>query len=140
MGVEIKSDIKIIAKLLLILLLVFPAEIFAGNTGSICFGENLAKPMEEHSDRLYLKIGNSPPLYFNRPQSGPVLTGLDLNLVYQVKVYFNGNLTASWKLDFKELNTTDVLIWRAAGSWRMEPVSECKAWNLSDEEIVDGEF
>lgn len=125
MGVEVKSEIKWVAKSLCILLLVFPAEIFAGNSaGSVCFGENLAKPFEEHSDRLYLKIDDSSPLYFNRPQTGPVLNNLDLNVTHQVKVYFDDKLVSSWKLDFKELNTRSVLIWRAAGSWRMEPVEE----------------
>jgi hypothetical protein len=132
MGVEIKSWIKTIAKLFLILLLGFPAKVFAGNpTGSVCFGENLAKPFAEHSDRLYLKINNSPALYFNRPQTGPVLNNLDLNALHKVVVYFDNKPVNSWTLDFKKLNTRSVLIWRAAGSWRMEAISESECRTIN---------
>jgi hypothetical protein len=96
--------------------------------GTVCFGRNLAKPASEHSDRLYLRIDESEKLYFNHKYDGPVVRDLDPNVVHAVSVYFDDQLSESWRLDFNKLNTRCVLIWRAAGSWRMEPIeaSECR--------------
>ena len=97
-------------------------------SGKVCFGKNLAKPHSEHTDRLYIKIDDSEKLYFNQPHKGPVLDNLDLKTDHMAKVYFDDQLALSWKFNFEKLNTRAVVIWRAAGSWRMEPVegSICK--------------
>jgi len=98
------------------------------HSGTVCFGKNLAKPSSEHTDRLYLKIDDSEKLYFNRPQNGPVLANLDINRTHMVKVYFDDQLGKSWTLNYSKLNTQSVIIWRSAGSWRMEPnkAFDCK--------------
>lgn len=91
--------------------------------GKVCFGKNLSKVADEHSDRLYLKIDNSKKLYFNRKHDGAVLANLDLARDHVVKVYFGDQLGMSWKFNFTKRKTRRVLIWRSAGSWRMEAVS-----------------
>jgi hypothetical protein len=98
------------------------------NIGKVCFGKNLAKPFSEHTDRLYLKIDDSDKLYFNRQHSGPVIDNLYINTDHIVKVYFDDQVCKSWILNFSKLNTQRVIIWRSAGSWRMEPAegSICK--------------
>jgi hypothetical protein len=117
-------------KHILLLLCVLSSTAVAANsqTGTVCFGNNLAIPASEHTDRLYLKIDDSEKLYFNRPQNGPVLANLDINKMHMVKVYFDDQLGKSWTFNYSKLNTQSVIIWRAAGSWRMEPskASECK--------------
>lgn len=99
-------------------------------TGIVCLGKNLALPYEEHTDRLYLRIDDSAPIHFLRPYSGPrvVARNLDFRKDHLVKVYFDGQVAQSWKLNFSELRTNSVLVWRAPGSWRMESndVSSCK--------------
>ena len=110
-------------------LLIFSTSVSANdNVGKICFGKNLAKPASEHTDRLYLKINDSKKLYFNRPYKGPVLENLYLDKDHIVKVYFDDQLVTSWILSYSKLKTQSVIIWRSAGSWRMEPVDEslCK--------------
>ena len=107
----------------LLLLLLFISTVVASGeqSGNVCFGKNLAKPLSEHTDRLYLKIDDSKKLYFNKPQKqGPVITHLDINSDHMVKVYFDDILTQSWTLNFSKLNTQSVIIWRSTGSWRME--------------------
>lgn len=98
--------------------------------GTVCLGKNLAKSSSEHSDRLFLKIDDSQGIYFSRPYNGPikVVKNLDINKDYIVYVYFDNEVVQSWKLNFSGLKTESVLIWRAAGSWRMEAVeaSLCK--------------
>jgi hypothetical protein len=98
--------------------------------GTVCLGKNLAKSLSEHSDRLYLKIDNSEKFTFERPYSGPtvVMDNLALNKDYMVYVYFDDEIVQSWELNFSKLQTESVLIWRAAGSWRMESnqASSCK--------------
>ena len=90
------------------------------------FWEDLAKPSSEHTDRLYLKINDSEKLYFNRPYKGPVLENLNLNKDHIVKVYFDDQIVISWILSYSKLKTQSVIIWRSAGSWRMEAVEESK--------------
>ena len=109
--------------------MIFSTSVLADeNVGRVCFGKNLAKPLIEHTDRLYLKIDDSDRLFFNRPHEGPVLKNLELNKDHIVKVFFDDQIVQSWKFNFSKLNTQNVIIWRAAGSWRMEPVAEsnCK--------------
>lgn len=97
--------------------------------GTVCLGKNLSKVSSEHSDRLYIKIGDSSRIYFLRPYSGPgiVLKNLDIKKDFSVSIFFDDEVTQSWKLNFSKLKTESVLIWRSAGSWRMEPnkVSTC---------------
>lgn len=92
-------------------------------TGTVCLGKNLALPYEEHTDRLHLRIDDSPNIYFAYPYSGPrvIAQNLDLYKDHLVKVYFDGQVAQSWKLNFSELKTNSVLVWRAPGAWRMEP-------------------
>jgi hypothetical protein len=98
--------------------------------GTVCLGENLAKPLDEHSDRLYLKIDDSPRIYFARPYRGPRVVAQNLNIQkdHMVQVYFDNQLVRSWKLNFSKMKTGSVVVWRASGSWRMEPneVTSCK--------------
>jgi len=98
--------------------------------GTVCLGKNLAKSSGEHSTRLYLKVGNSKNIYFMRPYNGPeaVVKNLDINKDHMVYVYFDNRIVQSWELNFSNLKTASVLIWRASGSWRMEPneASSCK--------------
>ena len=90
--------------------------------GTVCLGKNLAKPLSEHSNRLYLTVNNSKKIYFLRPYRGPkmVFNNLDLSKVHTINIYFDDKITQSWKLNFSKLKTNSVLIWRAPGSWRME--------------------
>ena len=114
-------------KHLIFVLLIFSTSVSANdNVGKVCFGNNLAKPSSEHTDRLYLKINDSEKLYFNRLHKGPVLENLDLNIDHIVKVYFDDQIVISWILSYSKLKTQSVIIWRYAGSWRMEPVEETK--------------
>ncbi len=116
------------------LLLIFVSSINVASStelqGTVCLGKNLAKTMSEHSDRLYLKIDDSQNIVFAHPYDGPivVMQGLDLSKEHMVYVYFDDQIAQSWRLNFSKLKTDSVLIWRAAGSWRMEPneVSACK--------------
>jgi hypothetical protein len=116
-----------VLKLAVLILLLFSTSVFANeNTGSVYFGKNLAKPLDEHTDKLYLKIDNSEKLYFNRKHDGPVLENLDLNKDHAVNVYFDDKVVQSWILNYSKLNTHAVLIWRSAGSWRMEVLENSK--------------
>jgi hypothetical protein len=90
-------------------------------SGEVFFGKNLAKPASEHTDRLYLRIDDSKIQYFNRKHEGPVFENLDLEKDYIVKVYFDDELCCSWIMNFSKMKTKSVIIWRSAGSWRMEP-------------------
>ncbi len=104
-----------------LVLIFFTTPIFAGDDlGKVCFGKNLAKIASEQTDRLYLRINDSEKLFFNRKHEGPVINNLNLEKDHIVKVYFDDVIGMSWKLNFKNLNTQSVIIWRAAGSWRME--------------------
>lgn len=94
--------------------------------GKVCFGKNLGKASSEYSDLLRIQIGQSEKISFNQKLKKPflALSGLDLNKTHMVKVYFDDKVGMSWPLNFNKLNTATVLIWRAAGSWRMEVVGD----------------
>ena len=91
--------------------------------GRVCLGKNLAKPLVEHSERLYLKINDSEKRFFDEPYDGPriIADGLDIQRNHIIKVYFDNEIVQSWTLNFRSLDTNCVLIWRAAGAWRMKP-------------------
>jgi hypothetical protein len=103
-------------------LLVFFSGTAVGGDCSVCLGRNLSVALSEHSQQLYLTIGNSSPIYFYKPQPPPriVASGLDRNKRHLVQVYFDENVVASWYLDFERLKSNTAYIWRAKGSWRME--------------------
>ena len=92
--------------------------------GSVCLGKNLSIVASDHSDRLYITVGDSPRIYFDRASDGPklVVQHLDLDKSHVIKVHFDGEVVESWKLNFATLATDTVLVWRAKGSWRMEPI------------------
>jgi hypothetical protein len=94
-----------------------------GGDCSVCLGRNLSVASSEHSERLYLTIEDSPPIYFYKPQPPPriVARGLDRTKRYLVRVHFDGQVVASWHLDFNKLESNMAYIWRAKGSWRMDP-------------------
>ena len=118
------------AVLFVMLMSFSSAGLSAESTGAVCLGKNLAKSLDEHSDRLYIKINDSQIIRFESPYSGPtvVMDNMDLNSDHRVYVYFDDEVVQSWKLNFAKLHTESVLIWRASGSWRMEPnqVTSCK--------------
>jgi hypothetical protein len=112
------------------LLLLFLSAASAGahdTAGQVFFGQNLAKAFCEHTDRVYLKIDDSEKLYFNRDHDGPVVDNLNPKVDHVVTVYFDDQVAQSWIFNFAELKTQRVVIWRAAGAWRMEP---CDAWGV----------
>ena len=110
---------------IIFMLLLFSISAFADNDmGRVFFGKNYAKPLSEHTDRLYLRINESAKLYVNRRDEGPFLEDLDLNADHVVSVYFDDKIVQSWILNFSDLKTREVLIWRSAGAWRMAPLSE----------------
>ncbi len=116
-------------KYLLSLSMLLTSPVFADEAlGIVCFGKNLAKPFSEHTDRLFIRIDDSEKLYFNRSYDGPVLDDLDLKTDHIAKVYFDDQVALSWKFNYSDLNTQVVVIWRAAGSWRMESLegTACK--------------
>ena len=108
--------------LVLGLLILLPMFCFASEQfGKVYFGENLAKSYSEHTDSLKIQINDSDKYLFNAKYSDSVVSNLNLNETHIVKVFFDGVLVQSWKLNFKKLKTNSVVIWRSAGSWRMEP-------------------
>lgn len=122
---------QMLSILALFFLLSFSYKAFSNEQkGIVCLGQNLAKAASEHSNRLYLKVGDSEKIYFVDPYNGPRITlkNLDLQKAHTVKVFYDDQVVQSWKLNFVELKTESVLIWRASGSWRMEPydASLCK--------------
>ena len=104
------------------LAVLFNGTAFGGDC-AVCLGQNLSVALSEHSERLFLTIGNSAPIYFYKPQPPPriVADGLDRAKPYLVRVHFDGQVVASWYLDFDKLGSDMAYIWRAKGSWRMDP-------------------
>ena len=102
-------------------------------TGTVCLGSNYAKPLAEHTKRLYLKVNDSSKIYFLESNQPPriVIEGLTLGSTHTVYVYFDNKLRESWKLNFGKLGSHAALIWRAGGSWRMEPIdpTSCASQN-----------
>lgn len=98
--------------------------------GAVCLGENLSVVASEHSDRLYLTVGNSEKIYFKQPAQPPrlVLKSLPLDQDLMVKVYFDDRVVSSWPLNYSKIDAGTVIIWRAKGSWRMDPIdiSQCR--------------
>ena len=78
-----------------------------GGDCSVCLGPNLSVALSEHPERLYLTIGDSPPIYFYKPQKPPLIVcqGLDRNRRYAVKVYFDDKIVRSRHLDFRKLKS-----------------------------------
>ena len=114
--------IRIIISILLFLGL--SSIVLAEDSGTVCLEENLSIVASEHTELLYITIGDSNKIYFKWPYKNPriVLNNLEINKDYIVKVYYDNKLVTSWKLNFKEIGTNSVVIWRAKASWRMEPI------------------
>lgn len=107
----------------LIFLLVANAAVASEPGGFACLGKNNAKV---HAERVYLRIDDSQEIYFGARESKPpiVAKALSLNDDHQVKVYLDDQLVRSWSLSFAQLGSSGVLLWRSAGGWQMEPISE----------------
>ncbi len=63
----------------------------------VCPGLNLSVAYTEHSERLYIRIGDSPPIYFYKPDKPPkiIANGLDKNKKYIIRVYFDNKVVRS---------------------------------------------
>jgi hypothetical protein len=124
------SVLRVLLLIIMVQVLGFDIALSSELKGTICLGKNLAKTASEHSDRLYLKVNNSLNIYFVVPYIEPkiIAQNLDVQRDHTVKVYFDNRVVQSWKLNFFKKKANSVLIWRAAGSWRMEPndASSCK--------------
>jgi hypothetical protein len=94
-------------------------------TGYVCLGKNHAKTGRERTRRLYLTIDDSERLFFDPPGSKAriVVDNLTLDADHWVRVYFDGEVVRSWRLNFSALGARGALIWRSSGAWRMEPTS-----------------
>ena len=110
-------------KLICIMLCIFIPQITLANEqkGNVCLGENLSKVASEHTKRLHLTINNSAKIYFPKPYRSPRLISqnLELNDTHTINVYFDEHIVQSWNLDLRNYQYNSVLIWRAAGAWRM---------------------
>lgn len=132
MNAAFTVQIEIMLRILLSFLFIFAPFYSQANEpgGSVCLGKNLSVVWDEHTERLHITIGDSPKIYFNIPRNSPriVAKDLDKNANHTVKVYFDGHVVQSWNLNFSNLETDNVLIWRARGAWRMEPMQnrDCK--------------
>ncbi len=97
--------------------------------GTVCLGPNLAKVLDEHSRRLYVRIDDSAKLYFAEPYRGPRLAveGLDLDKSHRVRIYLDKRIVESWTFSFRRLNASGALVWRSAGAWRTAAIdpAEC---------------
>lgn len=115
----IYRKIAVVLAGLFLLLKSAPAE--AGDC-AVCLGKNLSVALSEHSDRLYLRIGDSPRIYFYKPEKPPriVAKGLDPDKRYLVRVYYDDRVVVSWYLDFRKLDAKMATIWRSPGAWRMD--------------------
>jgi hypothetical protein len=118
-------------KNLLIFIVFFSYSVFAQEKmGTICLGKNLAFPADEHTNRLYLTIDNSEKIYFIYPYAGPRIISENLNLVndHYIKVYFDGAVAQSWKVNFTKSKTIGFIVHRTPGAWHSEPIDplQCK--------------
>ena len=99
--------------------------------GTVCLGENLSKPPDDQTPRLYLTIDDSPPIHFEPEYRGPriVAAALDRGKPHVVKVYFDDQVVESFKLDFRKLKADGALLWRGPGAWRLEAIAAkpCRA-------------
>lgn len=111
---------SMVPHILLLVFLIAASAAANDRLGQVCFGDNLAKPFSEHTDRLYLTIDDSEKRYFNRTHAGPVADHLDLQRDHLIQVYFDDRIVASWILNFTKLNTQSVVIWRSSGAWHMD--------------------
>lgn len=75
----------------------------------------------EHSERLYIIVGDSSPIHFKQAKKSArvVLEGLRLSETYPVKVFFDDKVVKSWTLNFSELGSNKATIWRSKGSFHM---------------------
>ncbi len=103
------------------LIIMYSGTACAGDC-SVCLGLNMSVAASEHSERLYLRIGESPRIYFDKPKKAPriIADGLDRKKRYIVKVYFDDKVVQSWPLEYSKYKSSMVYIWRAKGSWQME--------------------
>lgn len=107
---------------------LFGSAAVAENAGKVCFGKNNAKIAHEHTDSLFITVGDSRKLFFNQKYVGAALYNLNLDQDHLVQIYLDGAKSTSWVLNFNDLKTDAVIITRSAGAWRMDPITadECK--------------
>ncbi len=121
--VNLNKKMRFMFFVVLVWLAVLPERTAFSGDCSVCLGRNLSVAFSEHTERLYLKIGDSPKIFFYKPHDPPriVATGLDRKKRHLVKVFFDDQVVQSWYLDFEKLGNNMANIWRAKGAWRMEP-------------------
>lgn len=105
--------------IILFICLLMSSSTFAGE---VCLGKNLSKIADEHTKKLNVQVNDLAPAHFEHPYIKPKSIASNLNdeQIHQIKVYFDGERVTSWNLDLLQYPTRSVIIWRAAGSWRME--------------------
>jgi hypothetical protein len=97
------------------------AQADAKEKGSVCIGAYAPLIIQDNElKRVYLTIGKSDKIFFDRKPGTLVLDNLDLQKTYVVRVFYDSAQVKSWDLRFDRLGANLVTIWRSAGYWRME--------------------
>lgn len=93
----------------------------------ICIGADLS-PSPRPKAEIYIHIGNYKPIPYYETIGKVGLTNIDPNQRHLVKLVHEGKALASWWLDLRKLKTNRIMIWKAYGAWKMEPMtkSECE--------------
>jgi hypothetical protein len=122
------KKIKLLICFIFIFFSISPFISFAEEKGSVYLGPFLSVVYYKPGTMPYLTIGDYGPFRFeNKDQiSKPVTDELDLKIIYKVKVHYDGEVVSSWDLNFDKFGDSKVCIWRAKGSWRMEPMENSK--------------
>jgi hypothetical protein len=132
---------KKIISTIIIIIFILPFFANAAEKGSVYLGPFLSVIWYEPSKKPYLTIGEFGPFKFENDGqiSKLIIDDLDLGQIYKVKVHYDKKVVESWDLNFDKIKSDIVCIWRAKGSWRMEPYekSRCQCQKMQTCRLTD---
>ncbi len=101
-------------------------------TGAICIGPDLSKiaSLDDGLDN-FIQIDQFKKVNFHQAFEKIAFENLDLGKSHRVKLLKGKKVIHSFKINFMEMKTNFILVWKAAGAWKAIPISgeTCK-WPL----------
>jgi len=87
--------------------------------GSIIIGQDLSKVLTKNPLMIEIEGFGSRSI----PRKGEkIITGLNLNKIYHIKVNYEEKVIKDWTINFSKLKTRRIKIYKSPGYWRLNPL------------------
>lgn len=92
--------------------------------GAICIGPDHSKARS--TEEIFVKVDGAEKKSYSKSEGLILFKDLDLDKIHTVHLLVGNKSFLTLAVDFKKLKTNFVILWKAAGAWKLLPVGGTK--------------